>query len=191
MLIPRVCRRGIATPGAQLGVYWIPGIRFQVRSMVLLADFSHCREGVRLAPHKEIARADSSCFQRLTGSCRKPPNAEDDQHLMMLQAATTLHQSLIPDQANFTVAHAREPAIPEVTFGVRQHSRPRLSGACMVTRFSQFLTSAESWLLNLAWNAVSEGAAIFCSTEYTAMTDSRKLAHPRASSAFSLRRSAL
>jgi hypothetical protein len=54
-----------------------PG-RFQVRSMVLLDDFSHCREGVRLAPHKKIARADSSRFQRLTGSCRKPPNAEDD-----------------------------------------------------------------------------------------------------------------
>jgi hypothetical protein len=186
-LTPRVCRRGDSDPG----VCWIPGIRFQFRSIVFLADFSHCREGVRLAPHKEIARADSSCFQRLTGSCRKPPNAEDDQHLMMLQAATTLHQSLIPDQANFTVAHAREPAIPAVTFGVRQHSRPRLSGACMVTRFSQFLTGAESWLLNLVWNAVSEGAAMFCCTEYTAMADSRKLAHGRASSAFSLRRSAL
>ena len=42
----------------------------------------------------------------------------------------------------------------------------------MVTRFSQFLTGAESWLLNLASNAVSEGAAMFCSPEYTAMTDS-------------------
>jgi hypothetical protein len=61
----------------------------------------------------------------------------------------------------------------------------------MVTRFSQFLTGAESWLLNLVWNAVSEGAAMFCCTEYTAMADSRKLAHGRASSAFSLRRSAL
>jgi hypothetical protein len=159
--------------------------------MVLLADFSHCREGVRLAPHNEVARPDSSCFQGLTGSRRKPPNAEHDQHLMMLQAATTLHQSLIPDQANFTVAHAREPAIPEVTLGVRQHSRPRLSGACMVTRFSQFLTDAESWLLNLAWNAVSEGPAMFGSIECIAMTDPRKLAHGQAWSAFSLRRSAL
>ena len=61
----------------------------------------------------------------------------------------------------------------------------------MVTRFSQFLTGAESWLLNLAWNAVSEGAAMFGSTECTAMTDPRKLAHGQASSAFSLRRSAL
>src|ERR1700737_582647 len=135
--------QGNSDPGLN-AVCRIPGIRFQVRSMVLLADFSHCRVGVRLAPHKEIPRADSSCFQTPTGSCRKPPNAEDDQHLMMLQAATTLHQPLIPDQANFTVAHAREPAIPEVTLGVRQHSRPRLSGACMVTRFSQFLTSFES-----------------------------------------------
>jgi hypothetical protein len=159
--------------------------------MVLLADFSHCQEGVRFAPYKEITRADSSCFQTPTGSCRQPPNAEDDQNLMMLQAATTLHQPLIPDQANFTVAHAREPASPEVTLGVRQHSRPRLSGACMVTRFSQFLTGAESWLQNLAWNPVSEGAAMFCSPEYTAMTDSRKLAHGQASSAFSLRRSTL
>ena len=48
----------------------------------------------------------------------------------------------------------------------------------MVTRFSQFLTGAESWLLNLAWNAVSEGAAMFCSTEYTAMTDANKLTPP-------------
>jgi hypothetical protein len=191
MLIPRVCRRGDSDPGLSAVSAGSLEYVFQVRSIVLLADFSHCREGVRLAPHKEIARADSSCFQRLTGSCRKPPNAEDDQHLMMLQAATTLHQSLIPDQANLTVAHAREPAIPAVTFGVRQHSRPRLSGACMVTRFSQFLTGAESWLPNLAWNAVSEGAAMFCSTEYTAMTDSRKLAHGPASSAFSPRRSAL
>jgi hypothetical protein len=142
----------------------------------------------KASPHNEIARADCNRLQRLTGFYRKPPNAEHDQHLMMLQAATTLHQSLIPDQANFTVAHAREPAIPAVTFGVRQHSRPRLSGASMDTRFSQFLTGAESWLLYLAWNAASEEASP-CLAPPTAMTDSRKLAHGRASSAFSLRRS--
>src|ERR1700688_2971477 len=110
MLIPRVCRTRIATPGSTRCPP-DPWNTFPVRSMVLLADFFHCRVGVRLAPHKEIARADASCFQTLTGFCRKPPNTEDDQHLMMLQAATTLHQPLIPDQANFTVAHAREPAI--------------------------------------------------------------------------------
>ena len=61
----------------------------------------------------------------------------------------------------------------------------------MVTRFSQFLTGAESWLLNLAWNAVSEGPAMFGSIECIAMTDPHKLAHGQAWSAFSLRRSAL
>src|SRR6267142_4413421 len=72
------------------------------------------------------------------------PNAEHDQRFMMLQAATTLHQPLIAYQAIFAIAHPRNTAIPEIVFGVRQHSHFRLSAGCMVMRFSQFLTNLES-----------------------------------------------
>src|SRR6266481_4263394 len=76
-------------------------------------------------------------------SCNTP-NAEHNQRFMMLQAATTLHQPLISYQAIFAIAHPRNTAIPEIVFGVRQHSHFRLSAGCMVTRFSQFLTNLES-----------------------------------------------
>src|SRR5882762_3949598 len=63
---------------------------------------------------------------------------------MVLQAATALHQPLISYQAIFAIAHPRETTIPEIVFGVRQHSHFRLSAGCMVIRFSQFLTNLES-----------------------------------------------
>jgi hypothetical protein len=72
------------------------------------------------------------------------PNAESYQLFMMPQAATTLHRPLVSYQAIFAVAHARESAIPEVIFDVRQHSLFPLSGGCTVTRFRQFLTGLES-----------------------------------------------
>src|SRR6266481_7062437 len=75
----------------------------------------------RVAEERDRARG----FFWLSGiddlSCNTP-NAERDQRFMMLQAATTLHQPLIAYQAIFAIAHPRNTAIPEIVFGVRQHS---------------------------------------------------------------------
>lgn len=46
------------------------------------------------------------------------PNAESYQLFMMPEAAAALHRPLISYQAIFTIAHARESAIPEVVFDV-------------------------------------------------------------------------
>src|SRR5216684_3143087 len=71
----------------------------------------------KASPDKGTALADCVCCRRLPIFRCDTPDAEDHQCFMMLQAATALHQPLISYKAIFAVAHAREPAIPEVVSG--------------------------------------------------------------------------